>query len=60
MNDYEVRQTQLFARIDRISDDLRDIDTQKGLKTEIQNSIAVMLPKFEQSVRERLDRMERE
>jgi len=60
MNDYEVRQTQLFARIDRISDDLRDIDTQKGLKTEIQNSIAVMLPKFEQSVRERLDRIERE
>jgi hypothetical protein len=60
MNDYEVRQTQLFARIDRISDDLRDIDTQKGLKTEIQNSIAVMLPKFEQSVRERLDKIERE
>lgn len=37
----------MFARMDRISDDLRDIDTQKGLKTEIQNSIAVMLPKFE-------------
>ena len=60
MNDYEVRQAQLFARMDRISDDLRDIDTQKGLKTEIQNSIAVMLPKFEQSVRERLEKVERE
>lgn len=27
MNDYEVRQAQLMARIDRISDDMREIDT---------------------------------
>jgi hypothetical protein len=36
-----------MARIDRISDDMRDLDTQKGLRKEIQNSIAIMLPKFE-------------
>jgi len=61
MSDYEVRQTQFFARLDRISDDMREMDLSspsKALKHEIQSTIAVMLPKFENSVRDRLDRMD--